>query len=57
MLNTHDVVKAKHDVTRCLVCNLRFGSDDIRLNVYKDERFVGVIHDTCYVVLPCDRFA
>lgn len=43
----HDY-KAVRDVTHCLVCDRRFVSDDVRSNVYKDDKFMGVIHDTCY---------
>lgn len=43
----HDF-KAKADVTACLICRRRFNSDDVRTNVYKDDKFMGVIHDTCY---------
>lgn len=46
-LNKNDY-KAIADITRCIVCKQRFVSDDIRQNVYKDDRLVGVIHESCY---------
>lgn len=52
MLTDYDLVKAKRDVTRCLVCLRRFNSDDVRQNVYKDDKFIGVIHDVCYDLVP-----
>lgn len=43
--------KAQADCARCMVCTIKFHSDDLRENVYKDDRLVGVIHEQCYPLL------
>lgn len=44
-------LKATIDVTRCLICGRRFGSDDIRMDVIQDSRIMGVIHEDCYEMM------
>lgn len=47
--------KAQADCARCMVCTIKFHSDDLRENVYKDDRLVGVIHEQCYPLLWAAR--
>lgn len=49
MSDNGNSLKAISDATRCMLCDGKFGSDDVRRDIRLGFRIIGTIHEDCYL--------